>query len=77
MPGPGKYHNTIEDLITKRGSQRTIIGTSRREGSSFYDTQAVKNPGPQEYNNLKTYIGKEHKTMAILREDHCLRNTGI
>ena len=63
----------MDELISKRGSQTTIIGTSRREGSSFYDTQAVKNPGPQEYNTLKTFIGKDHKTMAILREDHCLR----
>lgn len=37
-PGPGAYNFLDpDDLITLKASQRTIIGTSRREGTSFYD----------------------------------------
>ena len=37
-PGPGAYNFLDpDDLITMKASQKTIIGTSRREGTSFYD----------------------------------------
>lgn len=45
-PGPGAYFKDDLAQNSMNTSISTKIGTSRREGTSFYDGQAKKNPGP-------------------------------
>ncbi len=66
-PGPGQYTDTIMKLPqTMKSSQKIIIGTSKREGSSFYDGQQTKNPGPSDY-KMPEYFGMNKRTMAVMK----------
>jgi hypothetical protein len=67
-PGPGAYSfSEPDELPTMRKSQKASIGNSKREGTSFYDGQVLKNPGPSDY-KIPSIFGHSKKTMAVMME---------
>ena len=63
-PGPGAYNFfDPDDLVTMKASQKTIIGTARREG--IYDLKKI--PGPSDY-KIPSIFGSSKRTMAVMVE---------
>ena len=68
-PGPGAYSFLDpEEMITMKASKKACIGNATREGTSFYDGQQRKNPGPSDY-KIPSIFGASKKTMAVMMED--------
>jgi len=64
-PGPNNY-NQDNDILFKK-SPRGIMGSSKRQGTSFYDSKVLQNPGPGNYetmDNLSTN-NKHGKTIGV------------